>query len=194
MQVEDIDAARPKASRNTLQVAARRPLSQQEAKRADSTEGGIYRSTEAEIGHVRLDRQGTIVESRCSGWAIDRRIRDLKTSAPDSVLCTMPGFGKGGEASHLTAALKQSDSAAQKILHELAEDLAFGLSHVVHLFHPQVIVLGGGLSGLAEPLRRGVEQVLPKFIMEAFHPGPAIALAALGEDAVPVGALLLGGS
>ena len=160
-------------------------------------DGAIYHGAspgEAEIGHVRLDRQGTIVESRCSGWAIDRRIRDLKTSAPDSVLCTMPGFGKGGEASHLTAALKQSDSAAQKILHELAEDLAFGLSHVVHLFHPQVIVLGGGLSGLAEPFRRGVEQVLPKFIMEAFHPGPAIALAALGEDAVPVGALLLGGS
>jgi glucokinase len=160
-------------------------------------DGAIYHGAspgEAEIGHVRLDRQGTIVESRCSGWAIDRRIRDLKTSAPDSVLCRMPGFGQGGEASHLMAALKQSDSAAQKILHELAEDLAFGLSHVVHLFHPQVIVIGGGLSGLAEPLRSSVEKVLPKFIMEAFHPGPAITLAALGEDAVPVGALLLAGS
>ena len=149
---------------------------------------------EAEIGHVRLDRQGTIVESRCSGWAVDGRIRQLKTSDPGSLLCKMADFGKGGEARHLPGALKQGDAAAQRILRELIEDLAFGLSHVVHLFHPQIIVLGGGLSGLGEALRAGVEQVLPRFTMEAFAPGPRVALAALGEDAVPVGALLLAGS
>ena len=96
-------------------------------------------------------------------------------------------------ASLLPVALKAGDLAAQSILREIIEDLAFGLSHVVHLFHPEVIVLGGGLSGLGEPLRGGVEQTLPGFIMEAFRPGPRIALAALGEDAVPVGALLLAG-
>lgn len=157
-------------------------------------DGNIYHGAtpgEAEIGHVRLDRQGTIVESRCSGWAVDTRIRDLKQSDPKSLLCQMPDFGKGGEAKYLTTALNQGDAAAQLLLREIAEDLAFGLSHVVHLFHPQVIVLGGGLSGVGEPLRAAVEQTLPRFIMEAFTPGPRIALASLGEDAVPVGALLL---
>ena len=157
-------------------------------------DGGIYHGAapgEAEIGHVRLDRHGTIVESRCSGWAVDARIRDLKTTDPASVLCKMPGFGGGGEAKHLAFALKSGDGAAERILGELAGDLAFGLSHVVHLSHPEVIVLGGGLSGLGEPLRRAVEQALPRFIMEAFAPGPRVALAGLGEDAVPVGALLL---
>ena len=74
---------------------------------------------------------------------------------------------------------------------ETAEDLAFGLSHVVHLFHPQVIVMGGGLSGVGEPLRAAVADALSRFIMDAFAPGPVLALAALGEDAVPVGALTL---
>jgi len=160
-------------------------------------DGKIYHGTspgEAEIGHVQLDRQGTIVESRCSGWAIDQRIRDLKNSAPQSLLCKLPGFGAGGEAIHLAEALKRSDAAAQRILQELTEDLGFGLSHVVHLFHPQIIVIGGGLSGLGQPLRQGIEQVLPNFIMEAFRPGPKIALAELQEDAVPVGALLLASS
>jgi glucokinase len=61
----------------------------------------------------------------------------------------------------------------------------------VHLFHPERIVLGGGLSLIGEPLRLAVEQSLPAHVMTAFAPGPSIRLAALGEDAVPVGALTL---
>jgi glucokinase len=146
---------------------------------------------EAEIGHLRLDRRGTIVESRCSGWAVDKKIRALKVKEPGGVLSRSIGKTKGGEAKHLGAALAKGDRAAQTILTETAEDLAFGLSHVIHLFHPAVIVIGGGLSLVGEPLRQAVAQALPRFIMEAFAPGPQIVLAALGEDAVPVGALVL---
>ena len=157
-------------------------------------DGRVYHGAkpgEAEIGHVRLDRNGTIVEGRCSGWAVDRRIRELKVREPGSLLAKLVGQSVGGEARYLTAALQQGDSAAKRLLQEIAEDLAFGLSHVVHLFHPEIIILGGGLSNVGEPLRAGVEKGLQGFIMEAFLPGPRVALAALGEDAVPVGALLL---
>ena len=157
-------------------------------------DGRVYHGAkpgEAEIGHVRLDRNGTIVEGRCSGWAVDRRIRELNVKEPDSLLAKLVGQSVGGEAKHLTAALQQGDSAAIRLLQEIAEDLAFGLSHVVHLFHPEIIILGGGLSNVGEPLRAGVENGLRRFMMEAFLPGPRITLAALGEDAVPVGALLL---
>jgi glucokinase len=158
-------------------------------------DGRIYHGAkpgEAEIGHVRLDRQGTIIESRCSGWAVDAKIRQLKTTAPDSLLCRLVGDTDGGEAKHLPRALEAGDRAARRVLQETAEDLAFGLSHVVHLFHPEVIVLGGGLALVGEPLRSAVEQANRQFLMEAFAPGPRIALAVLGEDAVPVGALALG--
>jgi glucokinase len=157
-------------------------------------DGKIYHGAtpgEAEIGHVRLDRQGTIVESRCSGWAVDRRIRELRTKAPDSVLAKLTAEEKSGESKHLAAALGQKDKTALGLLNEVAEDLAFGLSHVTHLFHPEVIVLGGGLSGVGEPLRAAVERALATHIMEAFLPGPKILLSALKEDAVPVGALEL---
>jgi glucokinase len=96
-----------------------------------------------------------------------------------------------GEARHLAAALKENDPVAHNILNDTAEDLAFALSHVVHLCHPQVIVIGGGLSLVGEPLRAAVASALPRFVMHAFHPVPAIALAGLGEDSVPTGALLL---
>ncbi len=157
-------------------------------------DGRIYHGAtpgEAEIGHVRLDRDGIIVEKRCSGWAVDARIRELKRKNPDSILARLIGEGKGGEAKHLATALQQGDEVARQILTETAEDLAFGLSHVVHLFHPQIIVIGGGLSHLGEPLRAAVQKALARFLMEAFAPGPRVALAGLGEDAVPVGALEL---
>src|SRR5262249_43327577 len=83
------------------------------------------------------------------------------------------------------------DPAARRILDETAQDLAFALSHVVHLFHPQIIVLGGGLSQVGEPLRALVETALRGFVMDAFASSVRVALAALGEDAVPVGALEL---
>jgi glucokinase len=154
--------------------------------------GRIYHGTapgEAEIGHVRLDRAGTIVEARCSGWAVDAKIRALKTSEPGSLLCRMLDEKSGGEARHLLPALERKDPGALRILRETAEDLAFGLSHVTHLFHPQIIIVGGGLSGVGEPLRAAIEKVLRGFIMDAFAPGPLVALAVLREDAVPTGAL-----
>src|SRR6185503_14283467 len=157
-------------------------------------DGQIYHGTrpgEAEIGHVRLDREGTILESRCSGWAVDARIRRLKTADPGSLLAKLIGDSTGGEARFLAPALQQGDCAAKRVLTETAEDLAFGLSHVAHLFHPEVIILGGGLSLTGEPLRAAVESALRVFTMAAFAPGPQIRIAALGEDAVTVGALEL---
>lgn len=146
---------------------------------------------ESEIGHVRLDRAGTLVESRCSGWAIDGRIRDAIRHRPDSILARLIGTSKAGEAKYLRSALQQNDADAERILNELAEDLAFALSHVIHLFHPEVVVIGGGLSLIGEPLRAAVERELPRFTMEAFAGTTRIVLAKLGEDAVPVGALQL---
>jgi len=158
--------------------------------------GRIYHGAtpgEAEIGHIRLDRHGTTVESRCAGWAVDARIRELKAQAPDSVLARLAAQSPGSEARHLGPALAQADPIARQILAETAEDFAFALSHVVHLFHPETICIGGGLSLLGEPLRAAVERALRPMIMEAFQPGPTVRLAALGEDAVPAGALLLAG-
>ncbi len=146
---------------------------------------------EVEIGHVRLGRDNTTVEDRCSGWAVDRSICELLDSHPDSALASRCKGQHGGEARHLASALAAGDALARQILDTTADDLAFALSHVTHLFHPQVITLGGGLSLVGEPLREAVASQLPRYLMKAFGGGPVVKLSALGEDAVPVGALLL---
>ena len=157
-------------------------------------DGKIYHGAapgEVEVGHLRLDPNGTTVEDRCSGWAVDRTIRAAIADAPDSPLAQLVLGTQGCEAKHLTAALAQDDPIAQTILTTLTRDLAFALSHVTHLFHPQVITLGGGLSLVGEPLRQAIAKKLPGFLMEIYGKGPEIKLAELNEDAVPVGALLL---
>ena len=157
-------------------------------------DGKIYHGDkpgEVEVGHLRLDPDGTTVEGRCSGWAVDRAIRAAFGNHPESLLASLCGDTPGGEAKHLTEALAQGDSLAQDILTTVTQDLAFALSHVTHLFHPQVITLGGGLSLIGVPLRKSIEEQLPGFLMEIYGNGPQIKLAELGEDAVPVGALLL---
>ena len=67
--------------------------------------------------------------------------------------------------------------------------MAYALSHAVHLLHPEVIVLGGGVALLGEPLRARIAASLPHWLMDAFRPGPSIRLAALMEDAVLIGAM-----
>lgn len=154
--------------------------------------GEIYHGAapgESEIGHLRLNAEGTIVENRCSGWAVDRKIRETIKSDARTVLKELVGAATHGEARFLVQALNAKDTEAERILGETADDLAFALSHVTHLFHPEVIVIGGGLSLVGEPLRAAVADALPANLMEVFGRGPAIRLAGLGEDSVPVGCL-----
>ena len=157
-------------------------------------DGKIYHGAkpgESEFGHLRLDRQGTTIENRCSGWAVDKQVRELARREPASVLGRLAANADGSEARVLGTALKAGCPFANRILEQTTEDLAFALSHVVHLFHPAVIVLGGGLALIGEPWRAAVSAALPQFFMKAFAPGPEVRLAGLGEDIVPLGALLL---
>jgi len=164
-------------------------------------DGRLYHGAlpgEMEIGHMRLDRNGAIVENLCSGWTIDRRIQKEVAQNPNSILAALvkeAGYSgdtePNGEAKTLTPALDKQCPVAELILGDAANDMAFALSHVTHLVHPEIIVIGGGISLLGEPLRSRLETALPRWLMDAFHPGPKIALASLKEDAVPVGALVL---
>ncbi len=157
---------------------------------------------EAEIGHLWLvppgeNMPGQTVEQTVSGWAVDQQIRDLIPQLPDNSVLKIAvqeahaAGSVGKEARFLHPAYEASDPVARMLIEQIGSVLALGLSHVVHLFHPDAIVLGGGLSLIGEPLRAAVRQVLPRFVMNTFHPAPIVLLAKLGEDTVPVGALAL---
>ncbi|MEX1238195.1 MAG: ROK family protein, partial [Cyclobacteriaceae bacterium] len=149
------------------------------------------KSTEAEFGHIRLDKSGRTVESSCSGWAVDEKIRNYARLNPGSLLNELTQGYTRGEARVLVSALQQEDEASIDILERTTDDFAFALSHAVHLVNPETVVLGGGLSLIGERFRKLVAQKLPAYLMDVLRPGPAVELSLLKEDAVPMGALIL---
>ena len=178
-------------------------------------DGQIYHGAmpgEAELGHLWLvppsadspgeaspgeSTLGQTLEETCSGWAVDRQIRDLLPQLPaDSLLRQLveaaTNEGRvGGEARYLHSAYEQGDPVARMLIEQVGSVLALGLSHVTHLFHPQVIVLGGGLSLIGEPFRVAVKTALERFVMKSFRPAPLVFLSQLREEAVPIGALAM---
>ncbi len=148
---------------------------------------------EIEIGHIQMTRNGTTLQDLCSGWAVDEKIRVAIAANPQGVLAKLVDGRKTSEAIFLIDALKANDPIAQQIFDQTTDDLAFGLSHAVHLLHPEVVVLGGGLSFLGDVLQKSVTKKLQQYLMKAFSPGPQMKLSQLKEKAVPVGALVLCG-
>lgn len=147
---------------------------------------------EGEIGLMPFDHTGAInMESQCCGWAADRKIQHYTQGNPLSRLATLTKGMNGGEAKYLVQAINEADPGALLILNELADNIAFALSYAVLLFHPKIIVIGGGLSLLGNPLFEKINKSLPTYLPLAFQPAPEVKIATLGEDVVCIGALIL---
>jgi glucokinase len=146
---------------------------------------------ESEIGMIPFDRKGNLMESQCCGWSVDSKIRKYTKSNPKSPLTKLTKGMNGGEARYITSAINKGDKGAIKILDETADNIAFSLSYIVLLFHPRIIIIGGGLSLIGEPLFKRINVSLQKYVVPAFHPVPEVKIAKLGEDVVCIGALLL---
>jgi len=146
---------------------------------------------EAEIGHLRLSKEGSTLQSECSGWAIDQKIRSAIKEFPSSKLAYIIGNETHSEAKYLKKAILEECDIANNIFSELTDNLAYCISHVIHLLNPDMIIIGGGLSLIGEMLTNTVEQKTSKLLMSAMLPCPKISLPELNEDVVVMGAILL---
>ena len=95
----------------------------------------------------------------------------------------------GRPASGVAAAAKAGDPVAEEIWAATTDALACGLTSIVNLFEPELVVLGGGVvSGAGEQLLGPVRQ---RVRAEAMPPSAAVlelVPAALGDRVGVVGA------
>ncbi len=100
--------------------------------------------------------------------------------------------GKDLAAGEIFAGAREGDGRLQEVVEKYLERLGVGIVNIVNIFRPQLVLLGGGLSGQGELLA----EPLAKMVRESCFGGekgelPEIAVAALGNEAGIIGAASL---
>lgn len=150
-------------------------------------DGRLYRGASGnggELGHVTVDCDGRpcrgcgrrgCLEAYVSGTSIAERAREAGMD--------------GAVAADVAEAAKAGDPIATAVWDETVGALACGLTSIVNLFEPELVVLGGGVvSGTGEQL---LGPVRARVLAESMPPAAAgveIVAAALGRRVGVVGA------
>jgi len=144
-----------------------------------------------EPGHMRFTLpSGEIkrLEDLASGTAIARtaQVRLKETTQASSL---RNAFVVDGQA--VGEAAEAGDALARQIVQEAGTWLGLGFVNLLHLYSPQVIVLGGSVSKLGDLILQPAWEVIHAHILEeGFIPPNLIRLAQLGDDVCLVGAAL----
>lgn len=137
-----------------------------------------------EIGHFPIHAIDG-VNCTCKNIGCFERYASTSSLAR-SVLAENLPFGNGRT---IFQAVRDGSSTVEKILDDWINEIAAGLIGLVHIFNPQLILIGGGVSTeqklLIEPLAKKVKSG----IMPAFNEGLEISAAELKNAAGLVGAV-----
>ncbi len=173
--------------------------------------------TAAELGHMTIDWHGErcncgnigCLERIASGTGIARRANDAiaqgqgddllafalvhqpndqenaKASTPEDVAAHTPA--------HVTArtvalAAEAGIPLAHAIIATAAEALGTGLVNIIHIFNPEKIILGGGVTQMGALLLDPAIRIVEERTMEVPRKAAQIVLAELGHDVGLVGA------
>jgi len=150
----------------------------------------------AEFGHIPLVLEnGTVssVELEAAGPAIARRTkRAIEAGAASSIGDTVKSVLDRIDAKAVGAAAAAGDQLAIEQLAHAGRVIGLGIVSILHLFNPEVIVVGGGVTKTSELLFAPMRRAVTKHVMdEAYTDGLRIEQSALGDDVALVGAAAL---
>jgi len=142
----------------------------------------LYRGTigaAGEFGHMIIDSKGFTcgcgnvgcLEALGSGTAIKKRA--------------------GMDAIAVELAARQGDKEAQQVIRETAHYLAIGISNLVNIFNPEMVILGGGVSKMRELLLTPIRKEFRQYALKLTARGVKIVRAKLGSESGVLGAVAL---
>ncbi|OHV89353.1 ROK family protein [Mesorhizobium sp. ORS 3428] len=163
-------------------------------------DGRLYhgrRGLAAEIGHMTITGEGDrcfcgnigCFEAVASGTALGRRATQLTAPGDGSLLRCL---SKGGDVSarHVVEAARAGDVTAHELVEAEARWLGIGFTNLLHLYSPDLIVMGGGLAKGFDLLAPGIRATVEERAMPAYREVPIVP-AELGDRAGLVGAASL---
>jgi len=159
-------------------------------------DGRLFRGASGngcELGHVTVDVNGRqchgcgrcgCLEAYVSGTSIAERAREALAVDGASSLAALVE----PTAADVAAAAKAGDALAQAIWSDTVDALVCGLTSIVNLFEPELVVLGGGVSGTGEQLLGPVRKRVRAEAMRPAGEAADIVQSALGDHVGVVGA------
>jgi glucokinase len=88
----------------------------------------------------------------------------------------------------VAAAARRGDEAARRVLHEVGTNLGLGVASIVSLLNPEVVVLGGGLAAIGNPLLVALRQALRRWGQPLAARQVRVVRSRLGDEAGILGA------
>ena len=153
-----------------------------------------------ELGHMVIEKDGALCgcgrrgcwEAYSSATALVRmtkeKIEECHAAGRETLMA------KAERISGRTAcdAMRKGDEAAKEVYDRYVSYLACGLTNMINIFRPQVISLGGGVSGEGQSL---IDALLPLVRKEQYGgevvENTELRIALLGNDAGLIGAAML---
>ncbi|MFL5980325.1 MAG: ROK family protein [Gaiellaceae bacterium] len=160
-------------------------------------DGRLYRGAMGnggELGHVTVDCNGRLcrgcgrrgcLEAYASGTSIGERAAEALAAGDEpSMLAALARPA----AADVAAAARDGDPLAVRLWDETVTMLACGLTSIVNLFEPELVVLGGGVTRVGEQLLGPVRTAVQSHAVRPAGSPLGIVQSALGDHVGIVGA------
>jgi len=151
----------------------------------------------AEIGHMVIDPDGPrcacgnigCLEAFASGSAIARMALEELSRGGVSIITSLAEDDLSRVTAEMVARAAQSgDPLAEEIMDRAGTSLGIGVVNLLHLFDPELVIIGGGVSRAGELILRPVRRVIAERAMSGFK-GAKVVTSALGDDSGLLGAV-----
>jgi glucokinase len=149
----------------------------------------------AEIGHMTIDRHGPIckcgnigcLEALASGLSIARRFQEALDAGGKSGL-TAELEGRPASAADIARAAAGGDPLAATVFRDAAMAIGTGVVNCIHIFNPDVVALGGGVTLAGPLLFDTVREMVSRYALAVPRDDVKVVPAELGEDVGLMGA------
>ena len=142
-----------------------------------------------EFGHIPMVDGGLLchcgkkgcLETIASGAALTRMIREGLKGGQPSILNQKPL--EKIETEEIIDAANMGDQFAIEMLSKIGFSLGKGLSVLIQLFNPELIIIGGKMAAARQYITTPVQQSINTYCMTQLREKTKIELSQLGEDA-----------
>ncbi|OGO22757.1 MAG: hypothetical protein A2Z28_06590 [Chloroflexi bacterium RBG_16_51_9] len=155
--------------------------------------------TAAEIGHMVIDVNGPVcscgrngcLEALASGTAVAREAIGRIRGGRQSILTKMTGNRiENITAEQVNLAAKDGDELAREIIDQAAYYLGIGVTNLVNIFNPEVVIIGGSMADMGDLLLQPVRAMVAEKAFPLYAQTVEIVPAQLGNDAGLFGAAI----